>query len=72
MLMKSASQSLTEQLSTRLRAQGLIDARRIRGFYVRKMAVAPESIAQAATDFVASPIPAVALRRSTCRSMPPR
>jgi DNA-binding transcriptional MocR family regulator len=96
MLMKSASQSLTEQLSNRfaerirtrllapgarlpsvrlcaqqqgvsastvvaaydqLLAQGLIEARRNRGFYVREMAAAPESIAQAATDFVAPPIP---------------
>jgi DNA-binding transcriptional MocR family regulator len=96
MLMKSASQSLTEQLSNRfaerirtrllapgarlpsvrlcaqqqgvsastvvaaydqLLAQGLIDARRNRGFYVREMAVAPESIAQAATDFVAPSTP---------------
>ena len=96
MLMKSASQSLTEQLSNRfaerirtrllapgarlpsvrlcaqqqgvsastvvaaydqLLAQGLIEARRNRGFYVREVAAAPESIAQTATDFVALPIP---------------
>ena len=96
MLMKSASQSLTEQLSNRfaerirtrllapgarlpsvrlcaqqqgvsastvvaaydqLLAQGLIEARRNRGFYVREVAAAPESIAQTATDFVAQPIP---------------
>lgn len=96
MLMKSASQSLTEQLSNRfaerirtrllapgarlpsvrlcaqqqgvsastvvaaydqLLAQGLIEARRNRGFYVREVAAAPESITQTATDFVALPIP---------------
>lgn len=96
MLMKSASQSLTEQLSNRfaerirtrllapgarlpsvrlcaqqqgvsastvvaaydqLLAQGLIEARRNRGFYVREVTAAPESITQKATDFVALPIP---------------
>ena len=93
MLMKTASQSLTEQLCTRfaerirtrllapgarlpsvrqcaqqqgvspstvvaaydqLLAQGLVEARKNRGFYVREMAVAPEKYAQGAIDNVAS------------------
>jgi DNA-binding transcriptional MocR family regulator len=92
MLMKTASQSLTEQLCTRfaerirtrllapgarlpsvrqcaqqqgvspstvvaaydqLLAQGLVEARKNRGFYVREMAAAPANSAQAAPDFVA-------------------
>ncbi|MEY4882641.1 MAG: hypothetical protein RIS34_495 [Pseudomonadota bacterium] len=96
MLMKSASQSLTEQLSTRfaerirtrllapgarlpsvrqcaqqqgvspstvvaaydrLLAQGLIDARQNRGFYVRDMASAPDNRAQPAIDLIASQVP---------------
>ena len=93
MLMKTASQSLTEQLCTRfaerirtrllapgarlpsvrqcaqqqgvspstvvaaydqLLAQGLVEARKNRGFYVREVAVALENIDQVAPDFVAS------------------
>jgi DNA-binding transcriptional MocR family regulator len=96
MLMKSASQSLTEQLSTRfaerirtrllapgarlpsvrqcaqqqgvspstvvaaydrLLAQGLIDARQNRGFYVRDVASAPDNRAQSAIDLIASQVP---------------
>lgn len=96
MLMKTASQSLTEQLCTRfserirtrllapgarlpsvrqcaqqqgvspstvvaaydqLLAQGLVEARKNRGFFVREMPVAPENTAHAATNFVASPSP---------------
>jgi len=92
MLMKTASQSLTEQLCTRfaerirtrllapgarlpsvrqcaqqqgvspstvvaaydqLLAQGLVEARKNRGFYVREMAAAPANSAQAAPHFVA-------------------
>ncbi|MES2949728.1 MAG: PLP-dependent aminotransferase family protein [Pseudomonadota bacterium] len=92
MLMKTASQSLTEQLCTRfaerirtrllapgtrlpsvrqcaqqqgvspstvvaaydqLLAQGLVEARKNRGFYVREQAVALDSTAQATTNFVA-------------------
>ena len=95
MLMKTASQSLTEQLCTRfaerirtrllapgarlpsvrqcaqqqgvspstvvaaydqLLAQGLVEARKNRGFYVREMAVAPEKYAQGAIDNVASSV----------------
>jgi DNA-binding transcriptional MocR family regulator len=93
MLMKTASQSLADQLSTRfaerirtrllapgarlpsvrqcaqqqgvspstvvaaydqLLAQGLVEARKNRGFYVREMAVAPEKRAQDATHSGAS------------------
>ena len=93
MLMKTASQSLTEQLCTRfaerirtrllapgarlpsvrqcaqqqgvspstvvaaydqLLAQGLVEARKNKGFYVREMAVAPEGVNNGATDFVVS------------------
>ena len=92
MLMKTASQSLTEQLCTRfterirtrllapgarlpsvrqcaqqqgvspstvvaaydqLLAQGLVEARKNKGFYVREMAVAPDIASSYATDFVA-------------------
>ena len=93
MLMKTASQSLTDQLSNRfaerirtrllapgarlpsvrlcaqqqgvspstvvaaydqLLAQGLVEARRNRGFYVREMPLAPEYAAQAAINLVAN------------------
>jgi len=99
MLMKTASQSLTEQLATRfaeristhllapgtrlpsvrlcaqqqgvspstvvaaydqLQAQGLVEARRNRGFFVRNRAVPPESIAQTATNLIASGEPGAA------------
>ena len=92
MLMKTASQSLTEQLAGRfaeriasrllapgarlpsvrqcaqqqgvspstvvaaydqLLAQGLVEARRNRGFFVREMALAPESIARSAINLIA-------------------
>jgi DNA-binding transcriptional MocR family regulator len=95
MLMKTASQSLTEQLCTRfaerirtrllapgarlpsvrqcaqqqgvspstvvaaydqLLAQGLVEARKNRGFYVRELAVALENTAHAATNIIASPV----------------
>jgi DNA-binding transcriptional MocR family regulator len=93
MLMKTASQSLADQLSTRfaerirtrllapgarlpsvrqcaqqqgvspstvvaaydqLLAQGLVEARKNRGFYVRKMAATPDGIAQAAIKTIAN------------------
>ena len=93
MLMKTASQSLTEQLCTRfaerirtrllapgarlpsvrqcaqqqgvspstvvaaydqLLAQGLVEARKNRGFYVRELAVALENTAHIATNSIAS------------------
>jgi len=96
MLMKTASQSLTDQLCTRfaerirtrllapgarlpsvrqcaqqqgvspstvvaaydqLLAQGLVEARKNRGFYVREMALAPEDTAHSATHFVATTLP---------------
>ncbi len=96
MLMKTASQSLTEQLCTRfaerirtrllapgarlpsvrqcaqqqgvspstvvaaydqLLAQGLVEARKNKGFYVREMAVAPDGVNNDATDFVVSANP---------------
>ncbi|MEI7959197.1 MAG: GntR family transcriptional regulator, partial [Verrucomicrobiota bacterium] len=95
MLMKTASQSLTEQLCTRfaerirtrllapgarlpsvrqcaqqqgvspstvvaaydqLLAQGLVEARKNRGFYVRELAVALDNTAQSATTFIAQPV----------------
>ncbi|MFZ3127742.1 MAG: PLP-dependent aminotransferase family protein [Rhodoferax sp.] len=95
MLIKTPSQSLTEQLCNRfaerirtrllapgarlpsvrlcaqqqgvspstvvaaydqLLAQGLIEARKNRGFYVREMALSPESIARTATDLIADPV----------------
>jgi len=95
MLMKTASQSLTEQLCTRfaerirtrllapgarlpsvrqcaqqqgvspstvvaaydqLLAQGLVEARKNRGFYVREMAVALDNTAPSATNLIASPV----------------
>ena len=96
MLMKTASQSLTEQLCTRfaerirtrllapgarlpsvrqcaqqqgvspstvvaaydqLLAQGLVEARKNKGFYVRELAVAPDGAASDATNFVVSANP---------------
>ena len=96
MLMKTASQSLTEQLCTRfaerirtrllapgarlpsvrqcaqqqgvspstvvaaydqLLAQGLVEARKHKGFYVRELAVAPDGAASDATNFVVSANP---------------
>lgn len=95
MLIKTPSQSLTEQLCNRfaerirtrllapgarlpsvrlcaqqqgvspstvvaaydqLLAQGLIEARKNRGFYVREMAISPASIAQTATNSIAHPV----------------
>ena len=96
MLMKTASQSLTEQLCTRfaerirtrllapgarlpsvrqcaqqqgvspstvvaaydqLLAQGLVEARKNKGFYVREFAVAPDAFDNDATDFVVTTTP---------------
>ena len=96
MLMKTASQSLTEQLCTRfaerirtrllapgarlpsvrqcaqqqgvspstvvaaydqLLAQGLVEARKNKGFYVRELAVAPDAFDNDATDFVVTTTP---------------
>ncbi|MDO9195092.1 PLP-dependent aminotransferase family protein [Rhodoferax sp.] len=101
MLMKTASQSLTEQLAGRfaeriasrllapgarlpsvrqcaqqqgvspstvvaaydqLLAQGLVEARRNRGFFVRERALAPESIAQSAINSIAKENPRPGVR----------
>ena len=103
MLIKTPSQSLTEQLCNRfaerirtrllapgarlpsvrlcaqqqgvspstvvaaydqLLAQGLIEARRNRGFYVREMVLSPESIARTATNSIANPVAAEGFQAS--------